>query len=1788
MKTPQLVKPLGGLSTKSPPVSLDPASSPDCLNVVVRDGAVRSRGGFVPKFRDRLMGDAIKTAAWRTTGRVTPGATSDIDYIIQPGWMVAGHRSVYEDQTALRMSFWVKFDELPGQHGGNGQDNVSATIRTSPYTVRVLPIISKGPVKRSIDTSGGWSSTASTAWGAGASDGMPFCVYLYNAGTGTLPSWQLTVAAHVLVAGTWTLQSVVSAQSIEVGVPYHVLASVSGSGLAIRVKKGGGGYTEQTVAFTGTLATNKCPIQVFDCPQMFVEGPAVGTASNRPGLDLTVANLSGGWWFAKVRPEATIDDIAIWGGSGSLSALESATKVRGGDQTDLLNHWSFTSLTGMDYVRDEAGRGNHLYLVPRGPVEAPDGGKEGGGWFFNGTTSHALLDTQTPSWRLSGYSATVTATGTSTSSTALTLVDSSAPFVAGAHIGQYVVAGGSVGVVSGNTTTTLTVTGWRGGTPPGVGAYTVESRAYDLGAMEALVKNNKAHGIAVEFWVDSIEPAFEQVIAEVHGVLRLAISSAGKLVGYCRSGGAAAVPTTANEIGLNYQGPITSNITLQPGRRYSALLLREDGGTSMALYVDGALDVSLGALTACNTLSFPPGGITIGMGSYERMTRGLFANDSAIPASNLINTDARSGFVGVVETFRIVCSTGYVIKRHGPESETDWKYPESQLMSNNVVASPKVLNPADVEDLLRYVGGGALARASTQYLSGTRFSHAISVSGTGYTLFTNMLTTDHASGRLGHNVALSAVGVSVYHHLCYYRFSTKDRDGQYCGAYNASGAELRYSSSTFVMSTLSTMVHAAHPTKAVHVQYSEATDELGNLGVAQRRCAEADVIDETTNAMFVTDVGWITSRQRPYGFRSPRELGPKWSEGIALPLSGTAKVSLITDYEVQEAGRRVIVVGVGRRLYWAKPAWDDGHVFFAGGADSHILALTNAAADCNAVGTATKTVVEASAWVKPLRLDGLRPLMVKWTPGTSSSDINWAVFVDNGAIVVMGVESGGRVWKFVEGYAPAGATAVRQTSSLRVGSWNHVLVTVGATGVRALVNGQQLALVDCSTLTGAAQTSAFGAAASATPTGELYIGGAGVSGRVYVLNAVGDPLSLYPEAWFGSIADVSIRLSSDTTRYPAGKSGFPPPMFTEDASAAYAWPMDEGEGWLLANRAAASYPAEIRIKEYYLIADDIEQEEDRFFRSVAYRDSLIVTNGAHYPLQVRFNGFMRSSMFDVRRLGIPAPVTHGTSLTQSTTAGTAIPIGTYLVYCSFLNDEGHESDAVLLGSVTTASAFGSLDILISNLPRSPDSQVVSRKLYVSPIGGGAAIENRDIFDNDGTTCTVTVYAGFGVDASNGSRLEAPRARHIAVAGSSLVMADLPEEPAGQNAFAFSVPGDIESFTSTSTVVIDSEDGKPLVGISHNMAQVFLSKADSIHQLAVGSIVTAEEVEAAMRLVQSSDGVGAGAAGANNLIFGAGDRGVFSFDNTSLGYLSNMIEPTWRDQVDRSDSGLYRMAGVYWRRYSTYWLSVRRKGEDDNDTILMLDIASGQWTPSRVVPHSCVALLDDSESPEVVIGTTDGMILAYRENVSADGLDLDDNVYGAITTAGTSGLSGSSTSLTHSTANFPTALGGLCGVTATIVCNAGTFTRRISSNTLQTIRWDEPIPGWSSFTTYVIGEIDAYWTSPWFAGSGLPGRQQRLVDVPIELLAMDGNLRVDIASLAINERPETAFPATMETFQVPMETGFAQRSPQPRRHSLGTYHRVRFGTRGVGIPFAVVGYGVELEPATTRDQAGRTS
>tara|TARA_R110000822_G_scaffold310554_1_gene444038 strand:- start:19551 stop:24731 length:5181 start_codon:yes stop_codon:yes gene_type:complete len=1724
----------GGLATKRPPTTIQPNQSPDLSNVLIRDGQVRKRGGFQPVFRDRMRGNAVKNVQWRTTARLAlSSGSADGDVVVSPGMMVAGHRASYEDGDGLAISLWFKPDELVSEHAGNAT-LVGAAYASAPYTVKILPIISKGPVKKS-DVAHGVS--APSLWGVHANSGMPFCLYLWNNGTGANPDWQLRLSAHVFVGGVWTLQTVTSSILIAEQGRYHATASVSGSRVRLRVTRyrdpSETTVTDDEVTFTGTLAWNKCPIQVFDCPQELVQSTSTGTATVRPGLGY-------GWFFNSMRPAMTIDDITIWGEEVDLATLDRRDKVVPDGTPKMINHWSMNG-PSIEYLTEDTGRGNHLFFVPRGPTFVnDDGGKEGGSFFFNGVTSCAQINCGTAAWR-------------------------------------------------------------------GNGDGTLE------GAFYSVIRQNMAHGIAVDFWLDSIEPRYEQVICEIHSVMRLSITATGALKVYVRDGtpgGTIGAPTTFQAIGADYQSVVTG-VTFAPGRRYHLSVLRIDGGTNVDVYLDGKLMQAAGTFTPNNYdnqaggtatttgNSYPPSGITIGFGSLERTIRGPDAAN--IAGVWQLNTDFTTGFIGRIESFSILTGAAAVqnLKRHGPESHDDWRFKDSRTWSNpRATLRDQAWTPEQI-DTVRNAGRGSVLSFGTQRDGGNPFPIAIDATSgvTYYQLAGDSAVDNTAADVQGHQFFAAlpeseGLGAHVYYVFAYYRFNIDGKRDRAAGAYHR-GWERGYNGGTALVSTT-----LRNESKHVHVQYSSVGDQIGHIAGVYLLTIEADWQIQTDAVLYpvINSRGW-TYRNRPYAVRSPYEFGLQWVPSLADDPVGTTPVTLYADYDVQAEGRRLGVAACAKNIYWARKAWDDGNLLFTGGRGSYVKANTNNLIDLDLTqvsGAGDVDPMQVTFWCKPLQMDGFRTLLSKRYMGSGIESVpDWMIYTDSGSITIAGTTSLNKAWRWVEGYANSANDNFLGSNSLKVGVWNHVCVQFHPTDLKVWVNGELIGMLDTVTLTGSEQTGNYSQEGAGVAPTQLWIGGYPEDFGTSPIGLVAPTITFDEMGWFGYIADVQAMKQLDTTRF-SGNKGFPRLRYEQDPNSLYSWALNEGSGHLLNNTGAttSAFNAELHIREFELLKSGVRQDPGRHYDSVNFRDSLIATNGADFPLKAKFLGFDKSESWRVEKLGMDTPVIVSPTLVGVTTAGTGITVGTYFIDVAFVNDEGLVSDAVRLATYELAVEVSELAISVRGIPRSSDPQVVRRRIYVSAAGGGTPIFNRDIYDNDTWWADVTVYQSAGVASDAGNRGPAPRARHCAIAGSSLCLADLPDVTVGQNAFAFSTNNEASYFPLSTTVIIDSEDGRPIVGIGHNLGEVFFSKRNSVYKLSVGAVVSAIQLDAEVRLVQASDGCGGGVADGDNMLFGGGDRGVFRFNNVDLLYLTDEIERTWRT-VDRSNEGLYGMFGAFWRSYSQYWVGVRLAGTV-NDSILVFDSSSGSWTKFDNIEHSWMGQLEVTDGdPVIAVGGLDGRIYGYQDESIVDRATEDANALGAVTLSASTGLSGSATQLTIASGRFDTILAGLAGAEVTIVYSDGssslTATRKIENNSALDLHWSEALPSWVSFTSFTIGAISAYWTSPWMRLGGI-SKSQLVHDLHLEFEPNAGSLQVEISAIQGNEGPARAWPLTgSEQFPgVPMLTGNTMRPLLTRANRNGIYHRFRCGTYGIQDPFALQRYSIQASESRSRAVTGRTS
>lgn len=1764
-----VAKPLaGGYDSRKPPNAVANDESPDLLNVSMRDDAVSRRGGFVPFVMEQFRCSAVKNqgAAYEaalgyttTVGDVVPFRTVD-------GWATIPHRDIYSDcKEDFSVDVVFTVDALPTQTGGNavtsgggGGSGDAGGAANQPwntpstsegYAIKVIPIVSKGPVKRSEHDHGtdrGSDTWTAQSFGTATDAGMPFCIYLYNNGTVSAPDWQLRCSFHELVAGNWNLRTItITAANLPIvaGRTYHVFFQAFTTSTVARLRASplfpdeDPAYVEASFTLTGDLSANQCPIILFDCPQYFVQNDVAASATVRPGLGLNTAT-DGGIWYARSRLEGTIEELSYFR-DGSLTLDRTAnTKIDPVAYGSLLiGYWPMRGGTAKEVILDESGADNHGYFAPSGPIFSPGhSAYPGGGWWFNGITSYAqcYIPDDNPNWKI----------------------------LAGS------------------------LQAW----------------------FENCVLQNRKWGLEVTVWPHSIEPNFESVLMEIHGVLRVSIGKDGKIRVRLRNN--AAVGTGGNFTAPAYQTAITSNMVLQCGRRYVIGVVKLDA-TTLRIYVNGVVDSDTVVLGASAT-GHHPGSITWGFGSY---TIPVLQNDTPAERSNpphRCDIDSRSGFVGVIESAKLLAGAvgeddEYLPQLYKNEGNDDYRIKEFKHWTL-VPNTPQNVQPDDGSGS----GSGNVAESGLddgrpfQPLTHQRntFNAIYGIDGSAtpnanlYRLHAQLMGladggNEGASG--GFNPGSRAA--HIYFVAEHWTFNTDDPDtypGQYIANFevyddwNGTGSARTVASDRLIFT---------------HVRTSSAPFKLNAIGGVWRCCRQHDVMFENPVATFVpTWADEINRHKFPrIAFRSPRELQPGWDNGMCFPLTGLPAVAMLADYESQQHDEKMLIAAVERGLFWVRPIWRLGSPFpnesqvsspsILGRVGGHIHAESS-----NGAGQswAPTTLVTWEAWIKPDALDGYRLLAFKGDPITGQC--NYAIFAINGAIHVAGTMGGGTsAWRKTDTVFPSVATA--PMAPLKLNHWNHVHLQIGFDGsaidVYLHVNGLLIPLTDAADVM-----------TTAAPDGTddtLHIGDL-PDGRRTVLFPAASPFTLSFDSFSGMISEVRSR-NAHNLSFPINSNGIVPrERYSDDVNTGYLFHLDEGEGWGVQNDASlmgggiSLDNGAFHIRELHRIGSmDADTTEQRM-SSVVYRDKLYLTNGLQDPLEVIFRGISDPlGMFSVHRLGIEPPVVYdpysdvyGANPTAISVVrpvvltGGALDDALYLIWVSFVDRDGRESAPTVYAEITTSTTDNLLGFRLLNLPRSPHPNVVWRRVYVSAEGGGIPILAKTVLDNETTEVDVPLGSG-GASRSAVLSGVAPRGKFLTTSQGSLMIAHLTGIDAGENGVAWSQAEDPIYWAATDIALLDSENGTPITGHRANLGRNYIHKRDQVWYLTLS-----DAGGAFLSVVNSSIGLGSGLATIGNMVIGTGERGVFQFEGVNVGYISQVLEGDWA-LTDISNEGLDRISGLFNFEDTEYWLSIRRTGETWPDTIYVMHLEpSGKklWSKYQTHPHACTALFSDPvrRRPYILLGTVDGQILAYDRTSTIDGANALNDGLGVPT------LSGAATSTTVRTLTVSaplrfTTLGrgsGLRGARVLIRWdgNSAGTERVIESNTATTLRWKDSLTIGAN-PTFEIGGYESYWTSGWIS-NGHMGDNLLVRNLAMEFAEAGNDVEVLVQAArkdaAGNALPfPRVFPDTnAETKTVPTSPGYIHDLGLHKR-GRGRYVRLKVRQRAPQASFAVLGFALRFEP-----------
>lgn len=1811
----------GGLDASMPPHLIEPSKSPDLLNVVLSNSGVEKRGGFIPVTKEHAYLSAVKNRGHHGRMRIqNTGSATDSDVLIVPGAMYAGHRQVWESlNIAMAVECFIRIDDLTTHHVGNQRSNALGEVYytandTTPFRIRVRPILSKGPAKRWYDgdLQNGPVENATTQWRIPASPGgvsywgpgvteacMPLCIYLHQDTSGV---WEFRVSwhsIHTASGGTdlLTIRMPAATLAPNTNTTYHLIFSHQ-HGLSAVFRVGqvtdrntlptyytatsivdGSGVAVNYADYRSPAAVTTGPIQVFDCPQEFIAAPVARSVARPPGLALSSAT-DGDYWFGAKRFEGSIEDIVVWSSHklvGSNSALDRFLKIDLDAvlQNDISNYWSMAS-AGTNYVREETGRGNHLYFLPAGPVFDDTLGSPRSGtkatWWFNGQTSYVLADLmQNP--------------------VATTEDQSLATFQ------------------------TDGIPNWRyrinrPDTP--AGAYSRESAFF-----QNVVLGNYGHGLEVTFWPDAIEPRFEQVIMEIHGVLRLAIDVDGLLVGYCRN------DATGASLNYLYQAPgggvghnyVKSPVAVVPGKRYSVALFRDNGGTTLRLYVNG-VQVASNTVVANSPNGWLMSGVTVGMGAfrlnaYTNQNAGAYPSPGSVTSPNSVSMDPRSGFIGRIESARILVGQAALQPTYKDENDTDYQVAQKLLWRVPNAASTTTLLP-ESENSEEYTANLAPAHAlviagKTVPIRDMFFREKELLMVHGNTTTSSVVTVTPAVADeedYGFPADASAsengygcrhVQVQTFATFARWVFDKDDGEVNYSGNYQIQ-LESRLSGSASIDDTF----------RSTHVQLSVIEDEVRTLQHVQRRCIESDHMSIAYPGGGTIGTPDISLRHsgRPYHYRSPKELAPTWVPGIVRPLTYKTPISLLAEWQHQKSGESFLTFATGRSVYWAKPGWrdespfveDSPHCLWAFGQPGDTCRVQCSAAQQEfSRSGANYSTVTIDCWVYPQRIDGKRMLVFKGD--VISARCNHAIAFIDGALTVFGGAGGNtRVWVYREGDF-TGLT-YRPGVTLKANAWNHVYILLGSNTITGPTSARVDAWINGHKIPMAADPNfdAITAAAPDTNNYSLYLLGLPDYQSTVILTGAASTWANQWKSWHGMMTEFRVTNAEEASFYSGAGFGYPKrERYADSASTYMLLHCNEGANWNLANSAALTSSTDngaVLLREVIPISNDDEPLEDSSnhrYDWVVFRDDLIITNGKSNPQRISFTSFSDPlGPFRRYRLGIQAPFT-GISGAVGFSQPVAVPDynvystpATYDMWLTFVNDNDDESEPTQIARYVFFTGNPALaGWRLTHLPRSPDPQVTKRRIYVSPPGGGIPLFHSELADN--TSYDTPIY-GEPTDSpaiAIGERLPAPKARHITVGGGTVFLGYLTEYPAGSNAFSFNTDS-VAYYPVFNTVQIDSTSGKAITGFLAHLGRLYIFKRDSTWQFALQGAGNPAEAETYLQPISESIGLPGALVSFDNLLYGAGERGIYGFDGANHIYLSKDLKDDYQD-FELTDDAMLNMFGAFERPNSQYIVSMREPGKSYNEYAYVLHTAVGDkqaWTKLKTPPHTYMqsVLLPSSQNPGVLIGTIHGQILRLDSNTIIDGHG-NTLQYGSLSILAGSVSSGTTTSLTviaPPTQTFDAIGDGLRGVTIRV----NGVDRVIERSLGTTLYWRDPLSAAATGNFYV-GAYEAYWSSGW-VDPQLVGQWLFTKFVEVDFAPSSAGLTLDnhVANAISTAR---AFPASPESRVVSLVNGYLTQPLPTITHNHGRYARIKFGTSLMQDPFLVTGWTLRYSDAGIRGQ-----
>jgi hypothetical protein len=510
--------------------------------------------------------------------------------------------------------------------------------------------------------------------------------------------------------------------------------------------------------------------------------------------------------------------------------------------------------------------------------------------------------------------------------------------------------------------------------------------------------------------------------------------------------------------------------------------------------------------------------------------------------------------------------------------------------------------------------------------------------------------------------------------------------------------------------------------------------------------------------------------------------------------------------------------------------------------------------------------------------------------------------------------------------------------------------------------------------------------------------------------------------------------------------------------------------------------------------------------------------------------------------------------------GVTYPVGVYQVWMAFVDEDGLESDATMMGvALTAGAAFANL--YVAGLPRSTDPQVKSRRFWVSASGGGAALENIDLFDNETRDIQLLPSVGGNAVDEPGLKFPAPRAKNITVGEGSLWLANLPDDSSGQNKVAVSSGLEIAHWPTDRQAILSSMDGNPITALTVQFGRIYVNKRDSIWQVSLAGVIGPASLP-----INSSIGLGGGVAAYDNVLYGAGGKGVHAFAGNDVDYRGLGLEGDY-PSLDLSDNGMDAMIGSYWQPDSQYWLSVRRRNEVSNELVYVMQTdrqvaiqgkPQHPWARLLVPRHTSMSVVLDpgTRDPTLLLGTINGKILRYDKVLTIDGAVGFGTVFGIVASATTT------SAVLSVVAPLDIGEGGLRGVDIEFLI-AGAFQKRtIARNDGNTVYWLEPLAGIGLGTGFQIAAVTSHWSTGWLAPQQI-GSFERVEHLDFEFIPQAGGIvlppqvLVQWQSASGAVTTQRAFPATgAGQLTLDMSLGWSDEPMRIVTDKRGRYFRMR--------------------------------